>query len=37
VNESVLVTYDINETITVENKTIKVRSIESFFLDTEGI
>lgn len=33
VNESVLVTYDANETITRENKTIKVQSIESFFLD----
>ncbi|OHD77429.1 MAG: ATPase [Sulfuricurvum sp. GWF2_44_89] len=33
VNESVLVTYDTNETIIVENKTIKVQSIESFFLD----
>lgn len=33
VNESVLITYDTNETITLENKTIKVQSIESFFLD----
>lgn len=33
VNESVLVTYDTNEIITLENKTIKVQSIESFFLD----
>lgn len=33
VNESVLVTYDTNETIIVENKTIKVQSIESFFLN----
>jgi predicted AAA+ superfamily ATPase len=33
VNESFLVTYDTNETIMIENKTIKVQSIETFFLD----
>jgi predicted AAA+ superfamily ATPase len=33
VNESVVVTYDTKETITLENKAIKVRSIESFLIE----